>query len=73
MFTDFLGEKLKEGCDVVVNVACSLHSGIIHEVTDTTVRLSYNGWHDNGEEYEVEQVYTAEEYPDGMIDKICVI
>ena len=73
MFKDFVGEKLKEGRDVVVIASCSLHSGIIHEITDTYVRLSYNGWHTDGTEYVKEKTYTLEDYPDGVIDKLCLI
>ena len=72
-FTDFIGDRIKRNMDVVVTVAGKLHTGIVHEVADDHVRISYNGWHDNGEEYVREKQFTLEEYPDGQIDKICIL
>ena len=70
---DSFGKLLTKGCDVVYGVdtvdGVRLESGIIHEITDDHVSMSYNSWKDGDEEvYDV--TFNAKDYLSKVIPSI---
>ena len=72
---DCFERRLVEGEDVIVGVInddgkVELHAGIILQLNEKDVLLSYNGWNPSGTEYTVEKYYLEEEYPTNTINDI---
>lgn len=75
IWKDCFERELFPGEDVVVGILedsgrVELHSGIILEINEGEVLLTYNGWNPSGSEYTVEKYYLKEDYPTGVIKDI---
>lgn len=42
VWEDFMGRVLQEGDDIIVAVDGELHTGIVHSITGSTLKYSYN-------------------------------
>lgn len=68
---DCFGRRLVKGADVVYarNVE-RLESGIVHEITDEYVEMSYNMWTEDGIEKVRTKRFTINKYPNKEITRI---
>lgn len=74
IWKDCFDRTLINGEDVVVGVIkndkVELHSGVILELNESDLYLTYNGWNPSGTEYTVGKYYLKEDYPTGVIKDI---
>lgn len=70
---DSFGRPLTKGCDVVYGVdtvdGVRLESGIVHEITESMLSMSYNSWKD-GDEAVYDVTFNAEDYPSKVIPSV---
>ena len=74
VWKDCFGRDLIDGEDVIVGVVdnekIELHAGIILELNENDIYITYNGWNSNGTEYTVGKYFLKEDYPTGVIKDI---
>ena len=69
VWKDCFGRVLKQGEDVILSNDSMLRSGIVIELNDDNVLISYNFW--IGEQECVEDMRLWDfEYPDGIISRV---